>query len=815
MSNSRHPAYSFYLYSIEVLGLAVFGYSIIRVMGGDAGYQWLIPAVLTVLTGAFTVNIPGVNSKISVADTFVFTNMMLFGPAAGTITAALDGFMASVRFKSSSRRMRATPFNMAAMALSAFVAGQVFFVLLERDPLFRGPAVGLREIFFPMVALALVYYLCNSGTVAVIAALDFRKNIYRFWRENFLFTSLTYFTGASVASLIAINFSSITPAMLVIIIPILLVTYFTNKTHLDKIEEHVHHLQNLNSLYLRTVESLALAVDAKDQTTYGHIRRVRAYALGLAKLCDIKDSNELLAVETGSLLHDIGKLAVDDYILNKPGRLNAQEFEKMKAHAAAGGEILEQIQCSFPAAKYVRAHHERWDGKGYPDGLKGEEIPLGARLLSISDAFDAMRSSRPYKLSLDLEDSIQLLRSQAGTFYDPNLVDLFVTHLDELEASAVEATKTMPHLALRRRTEDSGSDGISRTPPPIVTCVTYSVTEELISFCEFCSSLGRQLKLSDLLVNLHLHLQRLVPFNTCIIFLSDEDDTLRARHATGKYSEVLRNHRIPYGKGISGWVAAFQRPIFNTAPALDFQGLTGNFTSLADSLVVPLISDGISIGTISLYAEPPIFFTEAQLALLETIAGDVALLIVEACSRERGAPAQCVLDSVTGTYRSGYLSVAGPQMIDSAKKSRSHFSLVYLKIRAFAEFIEMHPWTKGDAMLRRIAEVFRDELRESDVLVRFGADGFMMLLPGVIRDGAVRRAGRLQQKVRETPVPDGTETAFLECATSVASYPDDGSTIFDLVWSARKLLGNSMPETDAKELQTEDKVIEFQPRPRQ
>ncbi len=114
----------------------------------------------------------------------------------------------------------------------------------------------------------------------------------------------------------------------------------------------------------------------------------------------IKNASELRAIETGALLHDIGKLAIDDYILNRPGRLNSYEFETMKSHAIAGEEILKQVQFPFPVAEIVRAHHERWGGTGYPDGLKGDAIPLGARILTIADTFDALRSSRPYKLSM-------------------------------------------------------------------------------------------------------------------------------------------------------------------------------------------------------------------------------------------------------------------------------------------------------------------------------------------------------------------------------------------------------------------------------
>jgi putative nucleotidyltransferase with HDIG domain len=232
--------------------------------------------------------------------------------------------------------------------------------------------------------------------------------------------------------------------------PFISVVWGWNKLNKAKAMEAERHLKEQEELYMRTVESLALAVDAKDQTTYGHIRRVKVYATGLAKLIGIKNLDELKAIETGALLHDIGKLAIDDYILNKPGRLSKQEFEKIKMHATAGDEILQQIRFPFPVAKYVRYHHERWDGQGYPDGLKGEEIPLGARILSVADAFDAIRFSRPYKLSIVQDEAVEILRSQSGTVYDPKLVKLFIEHIAALEEAAAKESQSVPELSFRK-----------------------------------------------------------------------------------------------------------------------------------------------------------------------------------------------------------------------------------------------------------------------------------------------------------------------------------------------------------------------------
>src|SRR5262245_18235667 len=174
MSRSPHPLYSLYLTTIIIVGFGTIAYAAYSLAVGDVGFQWAILASLTILTGSFTVKIPAVNSKISVADTFVFTNAILYGPAAGAITAALDGFMGSVRAQTISRRFQYILFNMAAMACSAFMAGNAFFYLLGRGPLHVGGPVTLRQILLPVGVFALLHYLANSGSVAVIVALEHR-----------------------------------------------------------------------------------------------------------------------------------------------------------------------------------------------------------------------------------------------------------------------------------------------------------------------------------------------------------------------------------------------------------------------------------------------------------------------------------------------------------------------------------------------------------------------------------------------------------------------------------------------------------------
>ena len=517
-----------------------------------------------------------------------------------------------------------------------------------------------------MAILGLVHCLSNSGMVAVMIAFERKRHFYQVWRESFLWTGITYLTCASVAVIIAVNASAVTPFVLAVLLPVLVVIYFEYKAHQEKTEEQFKHRQ-LNDLYLRTVESLALAVDAKDQTTHSHLRRVRAYAEGLAALCGVTDGNELMGIRTGALLHDIGKLAVDDYILNKPGKLTRQEFDKMKMHALAGHEIVEQIQFPFPVAAHVRGHHESWDGRGYPDGLKGEDIPLGARILAIADAFDAMRSWRPYKASLSMQDSLHELCSKAGSAFDPRLVGLFNQHIDRLENMAIEAARDSRELSFRNAAEESNRSLAHQNAVPFHHPLAATTRVELISLCEFCASLAQHLELQDLYVKVAQRLRRLIPSCLCAFYIEKGNGALKIDYAVGKHADMVQNMSVQVGKGVSGWVAAYHQPMMNTTAAMEFYGLNFDPACLKDSLVVPLMFDEACIGTISLYAESPMTYSHEHPGVLQVVARQVAPIIADAHKRATSNNEQRLIEGETRAYHASYLSCAAARLIATAK----------------------------------------------------------------------------------------------------------------------------------------------------
>ena len=769
---------------------------------------WIVLAILTVLTVPFYLLLPSVSTIVGIGDAYVMAVAMLYGTSpciAATLCHTLAGsLLVPNRPKVYPHRV---VFNVASTVTCAWIYSNVYA--------FLNPTLNkqVSEILLPIVALTITFFLLNSISTATAISLATGQSVVKFWSQNYLSLGVEFSVSAVSAGII-VTLYSLNPWVPLAAAPLIGVVWGWNKLNKAKAMEAERHLKEQEQLYFRTVESLALAVDAKDQTTYGHIRRVRAYAMGLAKLCGIRDPSQLMAIETGSLLHDIGKLAIDDYILNKPGRLTKQEFEKMKIHSEAGDEILKQVQFPFPVATYVRSHHERWDGLGYPDGLRGEQIPLGARILAIADAFDAIRSSRPYKVSFGLSDSIELLRSQAGTLYDPHLVEIFEQHIRELDASAQESAKNIPELSFRKYFERLESSVPLRSPAVNLPPLSASATEDLVQLTEFCSSLARYLELSEVMPILARRIERIIPFTTCIFFLENGDGTIRASHTSGKFCERLSGIRIGLGKGVSGWVSAYGKPMINTGPGFDFQELPeANLIAFNDVLSVPLIVEETCVGAISLYAESPLSFSQPHLDLLQKIAGLVAPLISIGRNKKEQTGKVDILDDVSQAYKMSYLSVAGPQLVAAAEKERSALSMLLLEVTNFPQIVSLYGAAVSDATFKRIADTLRAELRQIDVLVRYGYRGFIALLPGMRGDQASRYGQRLIRQVRKSNIGSGVGQGVpVACRASVASFPSDGTNVYALLECAHRALGQEERPASPEDDETDRNVLEFPPR---
>ena len=358
-----------YVSAVVCLGGATILYSIYQLHSRSIGWNWFILALLTLLAGSATVKLPSVPATISISETFVFTSVLLFGPAAGTLTVTLDVLAISWWLTRRGHPFYRIAFNVFALPASLWVGAHLFYWLSGIEPLARTTdPVQISTLLVPLIAFTATYFFLNSWLIALAISFETETSPFKIWTNNFAWLSLNYFGGASVAALLVTYTRNVNDyTYIIFVLPLLAGLYFTFSMAMGRAEDANRHLSQLNTLYMSTIETLAMAIDAKDQITHGHIRRVQTYAVGLARTIGVTDQAQISAIEAASLLHDMGKLAVPEYILNKPGPLTAAEFEKMKMHASVGADILSAIEFPYPVVPIVRHHHENWDGTGYPD----------------------------------------------------------------------------------------------------------------------------------------------------------------------------------------------------------------------------------------------------------------------------------------------------------------------------------------------------------------------------------------------------------------------------------------------------------------
>ena len=613
-----------YVLAVIFVGLAVVGTSIFQLATRPVPLQqWFLLAALTLISGSATIKLPSIPASISISETFVFTAVLLYGPAAGTLIVALDGLVMSFWIARRVREPHRALFNMSAPAVSAWFSAHLFFRLAGVPPIaFDTQAPSLDRMLPALVVFAVAYFGLNSWLITLAIVPHTRTSALRVWRSNFVWLSINYFCGASVAILLVMYTRNVDIRYVGVIVPLLFVLYFTFKTSMGRVEDAQKHVEQVNQLYLSTIETLAMAIDAKDQITHGHIRRVQQYAIGLARQIGVTDERLIKAIEAAALLHDTGKLAVPEHILNKPGKLTPAEFAKMKVHASAGADILSAIDFPYPVVPIVRHHHEHWDGGGYPSGLKGTQIPIGARILAVVDCFDALTSDRPYRVRLSDDEALRILMEARGSMYDPLMVDTFVTvHKEFARESVPTRSPAEPLNEIAKTSRSTGAVvGTPRLGDIGATADEMSTLYELVLAL---ASPPTSVKAEDVFAN---HLRKLVPFAVCVVYIYEPvTDELVVLHASGEIASNIIGLRMRLGRGVSGWVAANRQTIANSNPALDLREIaTAASSRLRSCLSVPLLHDDQLVGVLSLYSSRSDGFTEDNQRIIEAAAQQIA-----------------------------------------------------------------------------------------------------------------------------------------------------------------------------------------------
>ena len=602
----------------------------------------------------------------------------------------------------------------------------------------------------------------------------------------------------------------------VLLVPVVLfVAYRTSRAFRARLDEERRHAQQMSELHLATIEALALAIDAKDQTAHNHIRRVQIYATCLARAMRMPEQ-DLQAVKTAAMLHDIGKLAVPEHILAKPGPLTPEEFQKVRIHPQVGAEIIAGVPFPYPVAPLILSHHERWDGRGYPAGLKGEEIPLGARILCLVDYFDALTSERPYHQAMTVEAAVSLIEQESGKALDPRAVDTFLQILPEARRLAEQADMTAPCLPrepARRDVEAPELEGESAPmlgSPRAADALARSTVfddialahREIYALYEIAQTMGTSLGVSDTMTLIASKLSNLVPFSACALFLyTESNETLHCRFATGTDSELIQQLALKSGQGLVGWVARNRRPLVNARPSAELEAAGSNLpTELQSALVCPLIMGDRFIGTLGVYHTTPGFYRDDHRRLLDRVCGQAAAVIHNSIVFEQTQEAS-LTDPLTGLPNTRFMFMHLTRELARAERLKSEVSLLVMDLNDFKDINDTYGHHIGDRALREVAQMLRAAIRPYDICVRYAGDEFIVVLAGCGRDEAENKRVELQSAIDRIPFePRPGVRLGLSISAGAAVFPHDGDSYESLLAKAdsRMYRNKSVRKRDAQ-----------------
>jgi putative nucleotidyltransferase with HDIG domain len=575
--------------------------------------RYLSYCAIALLASGMKVTLPAISATMSLNFLFVLIGIAEFSLAETLAMGCLGILVQSIFHVKNRLRAVQVVFNVASMACSIQISYSVYHA-----PFLQG---GTLEAPIKLLLAAATFFVTNTLSIAAVIGLTEGKRTWNVWRESYLWSFPNYLVGAAVAWIVNAASALLGWQTSLLLLPILYVIYRSHSLYVNRLEDEKKqaeqlrtHAEEVAALHRRTIEVLALAIEAKDQTTHDHLERVEVYAIAVGKELGL-DENEIEALRASALLHDIGKLAVPEYIISKPGKLTPEEFEKMKTHTVVGAEIVEQIRFPYPVAPIVRSHHEKWDGTGYPDGLSGEQIPIGARILSAVDCLDALASDRQYRRALPLDEAIKIVESEAGKAFDPRVVSILARRYIELEHLATsgqshEKTKLSTDMKIVRG--DAPAAGFETTGRDLMNFHRSISPDDVLSGCTDRETAFSMLRTS---------IRKIVPYDVLVLYRKNGEH-LMPENLDGEDYRLFGSLEIPLGMGLSGWVAENAKSIVNGNPSVEPGYLNDptKFSTLRSALAVPLESQGAVVGVISLYRLQRDAFSNEDLTRLLSVA---------------------------------------------------------------------------------------------------------------------------------------------------------------------------------------------------
>jgi len=762
-----------FLFIVCMAGLvtAVYGGLVWRI---DNTAKFAAYVLTALLASRLKVDLPEITGTISVNFLFIligiaeltFSGTLVLGCSAILVQCLLTGRRLP--------RPEQVFFNISSAAVAIWAA---YFT-------YHGPLNAYLHANSALLLMlsAAVYFLFNTLPVATIISLTENKNLRKIWTDCYFWSLPYYLAGGAIAAMFGWVNQKVVWQPTLLALPAMFIIYRSYRLYLGKLANEKNHVAEMAALHMRTIEALALAIEAKDQTTHDHLERVRVYAVELAKKLNLSP-DEIEALRAAALLHDIGKLAVPEHILSKPGRLTPEEFEKMKIHPIVGAEILERVHFPYPVVPIVRCHHERWDGAGYPAGLKGEEIPIGARILSAVDCLDALATDRQYRKALPLDDAMQWVADQAGKAYDPKVVAMLQANYRELE-EIVHMQSLVPDR--HRLSTDlkvapgkapaSGFEAARSVEPNNQAAFLSSIAaarQEAQTLFELTQDLGNSLSLSDTLSVLSGRLKRLVPYDAIATYIVRGNELL-PEFVSGDNFRLFAALRIPVGEGLSGWVAQNRKPMLNGNPALEhgYAPDPNRFSALRSAISVPLEGLQGVVGVLTLYHSDQDAYTADHLRILLAISSKVALSVENALAFQE-AESSATTDYLTELPNARSLFLHLDRELARCKRLQSSLTVMVCDLDGFKKINDRFGHLEGNRILRHFAETLQGSCREYDYTARMGGDEFVIVAPG-LSSAAAEARGICLSELAGNAGREICGVEWLSLSVGCAIYPEDG-----------------------------------------
>lgn len=693
------------------------------------------------------VGLPTPVGTLRLSFLFVLVGLTQVSPQEAMLIAAVASFAESLYPRRAEWEWTDVGARVAGAAIAAVAAQGAYQWVLTLLPAAPGAALPLA---------ATVYFLISSFALASVASLRERSSLREIWHRRFLWSLPYYLSGAALAALFPAIHQLEAWRAVCLLLPVFFLVWRAYAVQIQRLLEEERHAQELGQLQFRMIEALSRTLEARDDNERGHLQRITSYAEELGRCLGL-NPQQIADLRSAAMLHDIGKLAVPEHVLFKTDRLTEAELAQLQMHSEVGAEILERSNFPPAVADIVRAHHEKWDGSGYPRQLRGTDIPLGARILAAVDYLDALASDRPFKRALPLEQAVDELVKLRGVKFDPDVVDQVVRNYRSIER------------AIRSQPLPEPETG-SKAPGGFFDAIAAARREEKV-VGELLDVIGSSLNLKDTLTALNRRLLPDMPHETLVFYLL-RDGELKAEEIVGEKYGLFSSLSIAMGAGITGRAAETRTAIVNGDPAAE-AAHTG-LRVYASALAVPLETASGVIGVLTLYNRAPSAFTPIHERLLLAIAPRLATA-AEHSLQFRQAENMAAYDFLTGLPNAGSLMVRLNESVARCQRTGESLTVLVCDLDGFKQVNDRFGHLSGNRVLQEVAHRLKEQIREYDFVARMGGDEFVVLLPG-LNPETVRTRKQKFGEIVETVGREVTGEDILAISIGEAQFPGDERT---------------------------------------